>query len=76
MEHDVQDAFTVFLKLDQPTVDADRLVRYNKALKNKTEVTKTKLLLQTIAYRNNQDHIIELNKSKSKSKTNINIKKK
>lgn len=36
-------------------MDPDRLVRYNKIMKNKTEVNKTKILLETIAYKNKQD---------------------
>jgi hypothetical protein len=54
-------------------MDADRLVRYNKTLKNKTEATKMKSLLETIAYKNKQTEFIEslAPKSKSKSKTKI-----
>ena len=44
---------------------SDRLVRYNKVMKNKTEGNKMKILLETIAYKNKQDELIaNVNKAK------------
>lgn len=45
IDDDIEAAFHNFLGLDVHRMDADRLVRLNKTLKNKTEATKTKILL-------------------------------
>lgn len=66
IDNDIQNAFNNFLGLDEHKMDADRLVRFNKTCKNKTEATKTKILLETIAYKNKQDELINLNKNMGK----------
>lgn len=43
------------LKMDESKADPAWLVRYNKKAKNKSEVSKIKTLLETLANKNRQD---------------------
>lgn len=48
----------------------DRLIRYNKLMKNKSEVLKIKAIMEALANKNKQDQLLNLQKNSTRKSPN------